>query len=156
MRRPVCPLEKALYGRPDAGGYWEQHCDQHLKNCEFDPVAPDDKSLCSCYYSKMLNCYMIACVDDSKIAGLLGGVKEAWRLIRAPNPRTGEKGLVKNNPAPAGKFLGRKHACGGGHRLVEIKLLAILAPVEIKSPLTSLIVKLSAAQLEVSLPEHSL
>ena len=30
-RDPVVPLIKALYGRPDSGGWWEQHCDSVLK-----------------------------------------------------------------------------------------------------------------------------
>lgn len=25
MRDPVCPLEYALYGHPEAGAYWEKH-----------------------------------------------------------------------------------------------------------------------------------
>ena len=29
----VCPLVKALYGHPDAWGYWEQHCNAHLAKC---------------------------------------------------------------------------------------------------------------------------
>jgi hypothetical protein len=49
MRRPVCPLVEALYRHPDAGGYWEQHCDSHLEDCVFDPVAPDDRAWRSCY-----------------------------------------------------------------------------------------------------------
>jgi len=28
MRDPVCPLELALYGHPESGGYWEQHCEK--------------------------------------------------------------------------------------------------------------------------------
>ena len=31
MRDPVCPLILALYGHPDAGGFWEKHCYNHLK-----------------------------------------------------------------------------------------------------------------------------
>ena len=27
MHVPVCPLVLALYGHPDSGGYWEQHCE---------------------------------------------------------------------------------------------------------------------------------
>lgn len=30
FRDPVCTLRLALYGHPDAGGYWEQHCDRHI------------------------------------------------------------------------------------------------------------------------------
>lgn len=28
---PVVRLEKALYGHPDSGGYWEKHCDKVLR-----------------------------------------------------------------------------------------------------------------------------
>ena len=32
MHDPVCPLILALYGHPDSGGYWEQHCEPHLEH----------------------------------------------------------------------------------------------------------------------------
>ena len=32
---PVCRLTRAVYGHPDAGGYWEQHCESHLKQQGF-------------------------------------------------------------------------------------------------------------------------
>ena len=38
MRDPVCPLILALYGHPDAGGYWEAHCESHLKSVGFTPI----------------------------------------------------------------------------------------------------------------------
>ena len=37
---PVCILRLALYGHPDAGGYWERHCEEHLTSVGFVPV-PD-------------------------------------------------------------------------------------------------------------------
>ena len=30
FRRPVVRLDKALYGHPKAGEYWEKHCDRHV------------------------------------------------------------------------------------------------------------------------------
>ena len=30
MKDPVCPLRLALYGHPDSGGIWEQHCAKQL------------------------------------------------------------------------------------------------------------------------------
>ena len=36
---PVVPLVLALYGHPDAGGYWEKHCEAALKNIGFTPIA---------------------------------------------------------------------------------------------------------------------
>ena len=40
---PVCLLKLALYGHPDAGGYWERHCHEHLTAIGFVPV-PDWRS----------------------------------------------------------------------------------------------------------------
>ena len=81
-------------GTPDAGGYWEQHCDSHLRDCGFNPIAAEDKAWRSCYFSPTLKCYMIVYVDDFKIAGPEKNVKKAWELIRAVNPRTGGRGIL--------------------------------------------------------------
>ena len=35
---PVCRLKKALYGHPDAGTYWEQHAEKHLRSVGFAPI----------------------------------------------------------------------------------------------------------------------
>eukprot|EP00975_Prorocentrum_lima_P020296 4270803-Prorocentrum_lima.AAC.1 len=42
-KKPVCPLRLALYGHPDSGGYWERHCETHLKSQGFKPI-PDWRS----------------------------------------------------------------------------------------------------------------
>jgi hypothetical protein len=109
MRRPVCLLGEVFYGHPDAGGYWEQHCDQHLQDRGFDPISPAEKSWRSCYYSKSLQCSMIVCVGDFKIAGPPGNVRKAWGIIQEPNPRT--RGLILDEPSPARKILGCNHIC---------------------------------------------
>jgi hypothetical protein len=111
MGRLVCPMEKAFYGHPDAGGYWEQHCDRLLQDCGFDPIVPTDKSWRSCYYSKSFQCYMIVYADDFKFAGPPDNVRKAWQLMQEPNPRTKERGLILDEPSPAGKFLGFNHIC---------------------------------------------
>eukprot|EP00971_Amphidinium_carterae_P011337 223310-Amphidinium_carterae.1 len=38
MRDPVCPLVRALYGHPDAGGYWERHYEKQVRSVGFVPV----------------------------------------------------------------------------------------------------------------------
>ena len=39
MRDPVCPLVLALYGHPDAGTCWEQHCDEMLRTVGLEPIV---------------------------------------------------------------------------------------------------------------------
>ena len=36
---PVDPMQKALYGHPDAGGHREKHCEAQLRTCGFVPVT---------------------------------------------------------------------------------------------------------------------
>ena len=42
-KEPVCISKWTLYGHPDAGGYWERHCEEHLTSVGFVPV-PDWRS----------------------------------------------------------------------------------------------------------------
>ena len=37
---PVVKLRLALYGHPDSGGFWEQHCERMLKEVGFELVFP--------------------------------------------------------------------------------------------------------------------
>eukprot|EP00969_Alexandrium_andersonii_P119254 5272012-Alexandrium_andersonii.AAC.1 len=50
LQDPVVPLVLALYGHPDAGGYWERHCEEHLKAVGFTPV----KEWKSCFVHEKL------------------------------------------------------------------------------------------------------
>ena len=97
MRDPVCRLRKALYGHPDAGGYWEEHCEKHLREWGFVAV-PDWRSV---YWSQKLKFLLAVYVDDFKAAGPEANVKEAWRLIR--------KSIETDEPADAGMYLGCDH-----------------------------------------------
>ena len=53
-RRPVVPLRKALYGHPNAGTFWEQHCDEEWP---------------SVYIHEKLQLVLVVYVDDFKMAG---------------------------------------------------------------------------------------
>ena len=41
FRRPVVRLVKALYGHPDSGTMWEQHCDRKVRELDFIPVVEE-------------------------------------------------------------------------------------------------------------------
>ena len=100
FRQPVCKLLKALYGHPDSGGIWEQHCDSHLRKVGFVEIP----SWRSVYFHDKLSVLLVVYVDDFKMAGPKNGIEEAWRLIR-------EKIKVED-PTPYGLFLGCKHEIG--------------------------------------------
>eukprot|EP00973_Karenia_brevis_P040383 5580145-Karenia_brevis.AAC.1 len=37
FRRPVVRMRKALYGHPDAGTFWEKHCDERVQAAGYMP-----------------------------------------------------------------------------------------------------------------------
>jgi hypothetical protein len=64
-RDPVCPLILALYGHPDAGGYWEQHCHKHLVDAGFYAIT----DWRSCYFHPAKSLFLVVYVDDFKLSG---------------------------------------------------------------------------------------
>jgi len=66
MRDPVVPLIRALYGHPDAGGYWERHCDKHLRSVGFVPASENWPST---YFHPRLKLFLMVYVDDFKMGG---------------------------------------------------------------------------------------
>ena len=77
-REPVCMLKLALYGHPDAGGYWERHCEEHLASVGFVPV-PDWRST---YWRPELKLLLTVYVGDFKMAGPSDNFAKGWSLIR--------------------------------------------------------------------------
>ena len=68
LRDPVVPLIKALYGHPDAGGYWEAHCEKHLCEVGFEPV-PNWPSV---FHHKARNMLLMVYVQDVRPLGPYG------------------------------------------------------------------------------------
>ncbi len=79
IKNPVAPLVMSLYGHPDSGGYWERHCDKHLRSVGFQPVS---EVWASCYWHQKLELYLVVYVDDFKLAGKAGNIEAGWELIR--------------------------------------------------------------------------
>ena len=76
----VC-LVKALYGHPDAGTFWEQHCDESVGE-EWPSV----------YTHPELQFVLVVYVDDFKMAGPKNNLKKGWELLREKliiEPETG-------------------------------------------------------------------
>jgi hypothetical protein len=97
MTDPVCPLILALYGHPDSGGHWEQHCAKLLASVGFKELRPWR----SCFWHEELKLFLVVYVDDFKLAGPSANLKRGWDMIRA---------LVKTDtPSALGLFLGCRH-----------------------------------------------
>ena len=96
-RDPVCALRLALYGHPDSGGFWERHCEKHLKLQGFVSI-PEWKS---CYWHPELKLLLSVYVDDFKLAGPVTSIPKGWELIT--------KGLRIGPSGPIGLYLGCVH-----------------------------------------------
>ena len=76
---PVVRLHLALYGHPDSGGFWEQHCEKMLQEVGFELVFP--AAWPSVFYHKGLQLVLAVYVDDFKMAGPKVNMSQGWKLI---------------------------------------------------------------------------
>ena len=104
MRNPVCPLILSLYGHPDSGGYWEQHCEGHVLSKGFIKCDPWR----SCYFHPTHKLFLIIYVDDFKLSGPAGKLAEGWRLLKEPSEGC-PKGIEMDDPTDVGRYLGCEH-----------------------------------------------
>ena len=70
---------KELYGHPDAGTYWEEHCHKHTISVGFNAV---EDGWVSCYWHDELRLFLIIYVDDFKLSGPDKNIKQGWALLR--------------------------------------------------------------------------
>jgi hypothetical protein len=116
-RDPVCLLKKSLYGHPDSGGYWEQHCESRLLEAGFVPI----NSWRSCFWHTRLKLYLTVYVDDFKLSGPKESLDEGWSLIRGQHPKTFGRGIKTDNPKPSNRYLGCYHNVDGHSIEYEMK-----------------------------------
>jgi hypothetical protein len=83
---PVVRLVLALYGHPDAGGYWEAHCNERLVAGGFVPLV--DHGWRSTYYHPKLACMLAVYVDDFKLSGPIANLPAAWQGHQDGRPYT--------------------------------------------------------------------
>jgi hypothetical protein len=89
----------ALYGHPDAGGFWEKHCDKHLRSVGFKSVH---QSWMSVYFHAQLKLMLAVYVDDFKMSGPTSSLATGWSLI--------SKHIKLEKPTPLGRYLGCHHS----------------------------------------------
>jgi len=97
---PVVPLERALYGHPDSGGFWELHCEECVATCGFKPIG-ESLGWRSCFFNERLQCVLTIYVDDFKLAGPTENLAEAWELLKTK--------ITIGETGPVDTYLGCKH-----------------------------------------------
>ena len=80
FRRPVVRLDKALYGHPDSGTMWEQHCDKRVQEIGFKPIGEEWPSM---YFHDELKLLLVIYVDDLKLARPSENLAKGWEMLRA-------------------------------------------------------------------------
>ena len=71
--RPVVKLKKALYGHPDSGTFWEDHCTEKVRSVGFQPLPDEWKS---CFWHPQWKAFFVVYVDDFKLSGPKGDPRE--------------------------------------------------------------------------------
>ena len=99
FKDPVVRLALALYGHPDSGGFWEQHCEKMLKEVGFHLVFP--AAWPSVFFHPDLKLLLAVYVDDFKMAGPKGNMAKGWELIASK--------IDMDTPSTLGRYLGCEH-----------------------------------------------
>ena len=94
---PVVVLVLALYGHPDAGTFWEQHCEAMLKEVGYVKV----KSWASVFRHEGLDLFLVVYVDDFKMSGPALNLPAGWELI--------SKVIKMEEPRQLKRYLGCEH-----------------------------------------------
>ena len=112
LEKPVCKLILSLYGHPNAGAYWEQHCDEHLKAIGFEPIDTND-AWRSCYHHKKYDAFLIVYVDDFKMSCKKEYTQELWKMVRENTYK--ENGEIKTQGIKLGDIDGHGQFLGCNH-----------------------------------------
>ena len=89
----------ALYGHPDAGGIWEQHCTKQLTSAGWVAVLPEIWQ--SMFYHPELDLLLVVYVDDFRIAGPTDNMEKGWKTISDV--------IDMDPPEPCGRYFGCNH-----------------------------------------------
>ena len=79
--QPMVPMLLALYGHPDSGGIGEQHLNSRVVKQGWKQILPDIWH--SIFHHQELNCLLVVCVDDFKMAGPSENLPKACATVKA-------------------------------------------------------------------------
>ena len=97
-KRPMCLLEKSLYGHPESGGHWEKHLTKALIGLGGEPMKDHPSSYWFAESKLLLTVY----VDDLLLSGPSASHSKFWEQLQAAKINIGE-------PEDLDRYLGRDH-----------------------------------------------
>ncbi len=97
-QRPMCLLNKALYGHPESGAHWEQFLTAKIVQIGGLPVENHPSSFWFPTEKLLLGVY----VDDLLLSGPEKAHDALWSKLR-------DSGVKFEEPEPVERFLGRLH-----------------------------------------------
>ena len=98
--KPMCLLEKALYGHPESGGHWERHLTEAVCACGGEALHEHPSSFWFPKWKLILSVY----VDDLLVSGPAANHDKLWHALQS-----GEKPIVLDPPEDLSRYLGRNH-----------------------------------------------
>ena len=97
FKRPVCVLEKALYGHPESGAHWERHLTDAVEAMGGVAVPGHPSS----FWFEVEKLLLTVYVDDLLLSGPSHAHKSFWAEL--------QKSIAIEDPEPLDRFLGREH-----------------------------------------------
>ncbi len=73
----------ALYGRADAGGFWEAHCEEKLTSVKYTKLAGEWPGV---FWHEATRSLLIVYVDDFKLSAKAELHDALWAKIRKSDP----------------------------------------------------------------------
>ena len=83
----VVPLDKALYGHPESGAYWQDKCEASIFAAGFERAGTNSEWR-SCYYHPKYKVFLMVYVDDFKMSGPPEAVKKVCGCSRRASTRS--------------------------------------------------------------------
>ncbi|MCP3881916.1 MAG: hypothetical protein GY701_26530, partial [Sulfitobacter sp.] len=98
FKNPIVPLVMNLYGHPDAGGYWEEHCETRVVSTGFQKISTNWPSV---FWHPTKHALLIVYVDDFKLAARDRDHDNIWKDLKAV--------IDMDDESYDGRFLGCDH-----------------------------------------------
>ena len=99
-KRPMCLLERALYGHPESGAHWEKHLEAAVEAAGGESVREHPSS----YWFPKDRMLLTVYVDDLLLSGPVANHDKIWNALKS-----GDTKITLEDAEPLDRFLGRTH-----------------------------------------------